>query len=283
MQAYKQIADLRQAVHIQKQHKSTIGLVPTMGNLHEGHLALVQEAKQHCDFVICSLFVNPLQFGANEDLNAYPRTLDADIAKLKGCEVDCLFHPTAQEIYPHGIKSQTIVSVPGLGMEHCGKSRPGHFDGVTTVVSKLFNICLPDQAFFGLKDYQQYLVICAMVQDLHFPIKITGVETHRESSGLAMSSRNNYLSDEQRQQAPLLYQTLVNTANQLKAGNRDFRTLEKSAKQTLTDATIKPDYFSICSATTLQPAKQTDPEIVILGAILLGKTRLIDNIRIRLS
>lgn len=283
MHSFNKIANLREQVQIQKELGQIIGLVPTMGNLHKGHLKLVEKAKQQCDFVICSIFVNPLQFGPNEDLAAYPRTLENDKKLLIDKNCDCLFNPSIEEIYPQGTESQAIVSVPGLTQDYCGKSRPGHFDGVTTVVSRLFNICQPDRAYFGLKDYQQFLVIKRLIQDLHYPIEIIGVETQREENGLAMSSRNNYLTEQQRQLAPFFNQTLRALADKLTSGEKGFSALENNAKQELESKGIVPDYIAICNSTTLRPASTSDQELVILGAILLGKSRLIDNILVQLK
>lgn len=283
MQIYSKIIDLQQALLGLRKDDRSVGIVPTMGNLHAGHLKLINTAKENCDFVICTIFVNPLQFGPNEDLDAYPRTLSRDIQRLKEIDCDCLFHPESDELYPLGIQSQTKVTVPDLGLRHCGQSRPGHFDGVTTVVNKLFNICQPSRAFFGLKDYQQYLLIRKMASDLHMPIEIIGVETHREPSGLAMSSRNTYLDQQQLQVAPVLYRTLVNTADRLKSGDHDFLDLEAKAKQSLVTGGVQPDYFAICNSETLLPAISSDKNIVILAAAYVGKSRLIDNVRLSLS
>jgi len=283
LQSCTEITSLRAQIKQLKSQGKTIGLVPTMGNLHAGHLKLVVDAKQQCDWVICSIFVNPMQFGPDEDLDAYPRSLEKDIAGLVETGCDCLFTPEVSEIYPQGLQSQTVVSVPELGTSHCGSSRPGHFDGVTTVVSKLFNICQPDVALFGLKDYQQFLIIQKMVADLLFPIKLIGVDTERETDGLAISSRNNYLSREQRQIAPALYRTLRDTREQLANGDKNFRSLEASARTVLSEAGLKPDYFAICNASSLQPARTEDIELVVLAAAFLGKARLIDNIRVSLD
>jgi pantoate--beta-alanine ligase len=251
-----------------------------MGNLHAGHLKLVEQARQCCDHVITSIFVNPMQFGHNEDLDAYPRTLEADAAALASAGCDELFAPSPAEIYPQqSLTAHTVVSVPGLTARHCGASRPGHFDGVSTVVCKLFNIVRPDVAVFGLKDYQQYLIICKMVEDLCFQLKIRGVETQRESSGLALSSRNSYLSATQREQASKLYQLLQHTRDAIQAGSDTFSDLERRAFQHLQQADFKPDYFAICNAQTLLPPSPDDHDLVILLAAYLGTTRLIDNIR----
>jgi pantoate--beta-alanine ligase len=202
---------------------------------------------------------------------------------LESCQCDLLFHPDAAELYPHGLDRQSLVTVPELGQDFCGKSRPGHFEGVSTVVAKLFNLCQPDQAFFGLKDYQQYLVVRRMVDDLHFPVWVTGVETEREADGLAMSSRNNYLSVDQRALAPAIHATLVATASRIEAGENDFSSLEEKAQERLVASQLRPDYFAVSNANTLQRANVADRELVILAAAYLGKTRLIDNIRLTLK
>jgi pantoate--beta-alanine ligase len=283
LRSFTEIADLQAAVKKLKSQGKVIGLVPTMGNLHAGHLKLVAQARQQCDWVICSIFVNPMQFGPGEDLDAYPRSLDQDKAGLLSTGCDCLFYPPVSEIYPEGLRNQTIVAVPELGTAYCGSSRPGHFDGVTTVVSKLFNICQPDIAFFGLKDYQQYLIIQKMVADLLFPIALVGVETERETDGLAISSRNIYLTPAQRQLAPALYRTLQATSAALTAGNRDFIALQESGCERLREAGLQPDYLAICHAGTLEPASERDRNLVILAAAYLGRARLIDNVRVILE
>jgi len=254
--------------------------VPTMGNLHEGHLQLIRQAKDRYDFIVCSIFVNPLQFGENEDLDAYPRTLEADCESLRAENCDCVFLPSVEEIYGNALEQQTSVNVPGLTENFCGSSRPGHFDGVATVVTKLFNIVQPDAAFFGLKDYQQFLVIKKMTKDLALEIAIHGIETHREESGLAMSSRNNYLSEQQRQQAAGLYRCLQNCAEKIQQGETDFQRLEEAARRELQQASLEPDYLQICDADTLLPPSLDTEHIAILGAVFIGKSRLIDNIRL---
>jgi pantoate--beta-alanine ligase len=283
LRSFTEIADLRTAVTKLKSQGKIIGLVPTMGNLHAGHLKLVAQARQQCDWVICSIFVNPMQFGPGEDLESYPRTLDQDKAGLLSTGCDCLFYPSISEIYPQGLRTQTVVAVPELGTAYCGSSRPGHFDGVTTVVSKLFHICQPDIAFFGLKDYQQYLIIQKMVSDLLFPVALVGVETEREADGLAISSRNNYLTPAQRRLAPTLYLTLQATRAALTAGDRDFIALQESGCARLREAGLQPDYLAISNATTLEPAGEDDRNLVILGAAFLGRARLIDNVRVTLQ
>lgn len=261
----------------------TIGLVPTMGNLHAGHLKLIDSAKRNSDFVVCTVFINPLQFGPDEDLSVYPRTLDEDTRKLAAARCDCLFAPSVKELYGSNIQHQTTVHVPELTGMLCGKSRPGHFDGVATVVNKLFNLVRPDTAFFGLKDYQQLLVIRKMNVDLGLGVEVFGIETQRESSGLALSSRNNALSAEQRERASLIYQCLVDTADQIKLGKKNFTDLEQSATLCLQEAGIETDYFSVCEAGNLQAATERSTELVILAAAQVGSSRLIDNIRLDLD
>jgi len=259
---------------------NTLGFVPTMGNLHAGHLSLVSRARGEHDLVVVSIFVNPLQFGANEDLDSYPRTLDADTAALIAAGCDFLFLPSAAELYGDDMQASTRVQVPELGTHYCGASRPGHFDGVTTVVTKLFNIVQPDAAYFGLKDYQQFSIIRKMVDDLALPVSVHGIETAREASGLALSSRNGYLSAEQKTVAPLLYQTIKGIGDALAAGDQDFKRLIQAGKQQLQDAGLQPDYLAIANSATLRPATQEDSHLVILAAAFLGSTRLIDNLRV---
>jgi len=283
MQTQKKIKDLRQILKTARSQSKSIALVPTMGNLHEGHLQLIRQARDRYDFIVCSIFVNPLQFGEGEDLAAYPRTLEADRESLRSENCDCLFLPNVKEIYGDGLEQQTSINVPGLTENFCGISRPGHFEGVATVVSKLFNIVHPDAAFFGLKDYQQFLVIRKLTHDLAFDIAIHGIETHREKSGLAMSSRNNYLSQQHRKQAANLYRCLQSCAEQIQQGNAEFQQLEKAAKQELKQASLEPDYFQVCDADTLQLPSTDTQHIAILGAVFVGKSRLIDNIRFQHS
>lgn len=260
-----------------------IAVVPTMGNLHRGHIRLVETAVERADYVVSTIFVNPMQFGRNEDLATYPRTPDADIEKLAAAGCHCLFAPPVGDIYPGGLEQHTVVSVPGISERHCGSSRPGHFDGVATVVSKLFNIVAPDIAVFGLKDYQQFQVIHKMTSDLCFGIDIIGVATERDSDGLALSSRNGYLSQSEKQTALNLSRTLGHMAQRIKDGERDYRVLEQEAQQTFIANGIKPDYFNICQADTLTPATAADQQLVILTAAFVGATRLIDNIEVSLS
>lgn len=274
------VAALRAQITTWRQSGERIAFVPTMGNLHNGHFKLVDIARQHADRVICSIFVNPMQFGKNEDLDKYPRTLDADIAGLTAHQADALFTPTPEIMYPRGLDVQSYVEVPLLGDLHCGASRAGHFRGVSTVVSKLFNLVQPDVACFGQKDYQQLAIIRQMVTDLSFPIEIIGVPTERAADGLALSSRNGYLSVEQRQQAPALYQILQQTKAAIAAGQHDYRALERQAKADLSAAGFQPDYFNISHQQTLTLAQSANEPKVILAAAALGNTRLIDNLEV---
>ncbi|WP_206483283.1 pantoate--beta-alanine ligase [Thalassotalea sp. G2M2-11] len=281
MKTVSQIDELRQIIKAWHQQGLTVAFVPTMGNLHAGHISLVTEAHKHADKVVASIFVNPMQFGANEDIDSYPRTLADDQKKLTEANTDLLFTPTAEIIYPKGLDKQSYVEVPNVSEGYCGESRPGHFRGVATVVCKLFNLVQPDVACFGLKDYQQVQVIQTMVEDLSMPIKIIPVATAREASGLALSSRNGYLTDEEKKIAPALSQNIQWLAEQLKHNN-DFIGLAKKAASFIDNAGLKTDYIHICHASTLQPASEDDHELVILAAAHCGKARLIDNLQVTL-
>jgi pantoate--beta-alanine ligase len=255
-----------------------VALVPTMGNLHQGHLALVDLAREHAERVIVTIFVNPIQFGEGEDFDDYPRTLERDQRRLKKTPADLIFAPAVETMYPFGLDMATRVAVPGLTDNFCGASRPGHFDGVTTVVARLFAMVMPDVAVFGQKDYQQQLVIRHMTEDLSLPIAVITGETVRDEDGLALSSRNNYLSDEERATAPLLYATLSAVGADLQNGRRDFAGLEQEANARLDEAGFKVDYFAVRRAQNLEPPDRDCDELVLLVAAKLGKTRLIDNI-----
>ena len=283
MNVVRTIADLRAAVARARGDGKRIGFVPTMGNLHAGHIALVKKAGQRAEFVVASIFVNPLQFGPNEDLDSYPRTLAADQERLVEAGCHLLFAPSVEEMYPHGQNMQTIVRVPGVSEGLCGGSRPGHFDGVSTVVSKLFNMVLPDLAVFGQKDFQQLAVIRTMVRDLNMPVQIIGEPIVRAEDGLALSSRNGYLSADERATAPVLHRTLQQLANAIRAGERDYSTLLDSGKQTLQAAGLRPDYLEIRNALDLRPVTADSHEIVILAAAFLGKTRLLDNLLVDIA
>ena len=271
---------LRAQIAAWRKNGETIAFVPTMGNLHDGHLKLVDVAKSRADRVIASIFVNPMQFGKNEDLDKYPRTLDADCAGLTAHQADALFTPTPELMYPRGLDVQTYVEVPQLGDLHCGASRAGHFRGVSTIVCKLFNLVQPDIACFGMKDYQQLAVIRQMVVDLSMPIEIVGVPTERASDGLALSSRNGYLTPEQRVTAPKLYQLLQQLRASILAGNHDYRALEQQTKTDLTKAGFTPDYVDISDQADLTLANDAQQNKVILAAAWLGTTRLIDNLEV---
>lgn len=281
MQTFETRSDLQAALAAARKSGHSIGLVPTMGNLHGGHLALVTAAKQQCDFVLTTIFVNPTQFGADEDLDNYPRTLDTDLEQLSASQCDGVFIPSVTEMYPVGIDKQTLITVPGFSEDHCGKSRPGHFDGVCTVVCKFFNLTMPDLAFFGEKDFQQLQVIRKMTADLCLPVTIVGVPTVRTDTGLAMSSRNNYLDPAQLEIAAHLYATLKTTAQRLEAGDKNIGGLEQEAKEQLTTADLKVDYYTVCNASTLLPADRDDKHLVVLAAAFIGRTRLIDNIQVK--
>ena len=282
MQVINSVAQLRKVIQHARDRDESIGFVPTMGNLHAGHISLVDEAKKHADFVIASIFINPMQFGANEDIESYPRTLEVDQEKLIAAGTDLLFTPTPNVIYPKGLENQSFVEVPDVSAGSCGESRPGHFRGVSTVVCKLFNIVQPDVACFGLKDYQQVQVIRTMVEDLSMPIKIIPVETMREPSGLAMSSRNGYLTEEELAVAPKFNQALRNLASKLENGEQSFDELLEEAKKEIDSTAFETDYINICHARTLAPAQSSDKSLVILAAAHLGKARLIDNIQVEL-
>ncbi len=283
MNTVKTVRELRAAVARARGEGKRIAFVPTMGNLHSGHAALVTKAAQRADFVVASIFVNPLQFGPNEDLDKYPRTLVADQEKLLQAGCHLLFAPTADEMYPDGMGVQTRVSVPHLSEGLCGASRPGHFEGVATVVSKLFNMVQPDLAVFGQKDFQQLAVIRALVRDLNMPIQIIGEPTVRADDGLALSSRNGYLNAEQRAAAPAVYRTLNQLAEAIRQGRHDYPALIAEGQQALIAAGFKPDYLEVRQALNLRPATAEDRDLVILVAAVLGSTRLIDNLHLNLD
>lgn len=264
-----------------RQQVGKVAFVPTMGNLHEGHLALVQRAKQEAEQVVVSIFVNRLQFGQGEDFDRYPRTLEADAQKLEQAGAAVLFAPDEAQLYPR-VTQQYQIAPPYLQNELCGAFRPNHFQGVATVVGKLFNIVCPDVACFGKKDYQQLAIIQGMVEDLNFPVQIIPVDTGRSEDGLALSSRNQYLSDQERKEAPRLYAQLCWIVQELKAGNSNFASLERQATQVLTENGWKVDYVEIREAKQLNVARLGDQHLVVLAAARLGTTRLIDNLEINL-
>jgi pantoate--beta-alanine ligase len=249
-----------------------------MGNLHEGHLALMKLAREHALCVVSSIFVNRLQFGPTEDFAKYPHTLEEDCAKLKSCGVDVVFAPDENVLYP--VPQQVMVDLPPVANELCGKFRLGHFRGVATVVLKLFNIVQPQIAVFGKKDYQQLFIIREMVRELNLPIEIIAAETERDADGLALSSRNGYLSAAERIEAVRLYRTLVYIKECIEAGERDFGGLQKKAEKTLDSHGWRVDYVAVRKSSTLEPAQTGDKSLVVLSAAWLGKTRLIDNLEV---
>ena len=277
------INELRTSLELLKKAGKTIGLVPTMGNLHDGHINLVKESLEKNDYTVVSIFVNPLQFNPNEDLETYPRTIEEDKEKLRACGCDFLFIPTTQEFYPETLYPHTLVKVPGLSDILCGLERPGHFEGVCTVVTKLLNIVNPDNAYFGLKDYQQYLIVKKMTKDLMIDTRIVGLEIVRDAGGLALSSRNGFLSDHELQKARQIYHSLQKTAKRIYRSEAKFRDLETLAHQELLDAGLTPEYFVIRNSESLKSATPEDPNLIILVAASLGSVRLIDNIRISLA
>lgn len=289
MKIIETVEQIRQYITHQKRQNKTIGFVPTMGNLHEGHLNLVKTAKAKADIVAVSIFVNPMQFGVNEDLASYPRTLPADTRELEALGVDILFMPTPDIIYPKGLEQQTFVEVPNVSALFCGHSRPVHFRGVTTVVNKLFNLVQPDFACFGEKDFQQLSLIKLMVEDLSLPIHILAVPTAREPSGLAKSSRNGYLSETEKQQATVLFEALQYAAQQIEIDNQFkishqaeidnplFLSIKNEIQQRIHQAGLTPDYVEIVDAHNLQTISQSTTQVVVLLAAYIGKTRLIDN------
>ncbi len=290
MQVFKTAHDLSQALATQ----NAIAFVPTMGNLHAGHIQLVELAKTKNACVVVSIFVNPLQFGANEDLENYPRSLDADLEKLKAAGADIVFTPSEQEIYPNfdALTNQThqsiSINLPSVANELCGEARPGHFSGMATVVLKLFNLVFFNSAktkiaIFGKKDFQQLFIIRDLVKQFNMPIEIIAGNIRREADGLAMSSRNGYLTLAQKLEAPSLYRALGLLVDAINKGNADFASLEAKTTQFLIQRDWIVDYISIRSAETLLPAKSTDLKLILLGAARLGTTRLIDNIEFTLK
>jgi pantoate--beta-alanine ligase len=276
------VAEIRREVAAWRAKGESVAFVATMGNLHSGHLDLVAEAKAKADRVVASIFVNPLQFGPNEDFDRYPRTLPDDCAKLDPAGCDLVFAPSVDEMYPRGRNNIAQVSVPGISKLLEGEFRPGFFEGVATVVSILLHIVQPDFAMFGRKDFQQYLVVRRMVAELHIPLQIVGVPTRREPDGLAMSSRNQYLDQHERSLAPGLYRALSAVAQRLRTGSRDFHALEEEAKKVLEHQGFKPQYLVIRDADDLGAPRADGQAWVLLVAAHLGRTRLIDNLEIQL-
>ena len=282
MKIFHTINGFRNNLSVDRCQGFRIGLVPTMGNLHDGHLALLEQSKQTNDITVCSIFVNALQFNLNEDWDKYPRTYDTDCEKLRNAGCDYLFHPDDTEMYPNGLDTQSRVICPTMTDVLCGASRPGHFEGVTTVVSKLFNIVQPDEAIFGIKDYQQLAVIRRMVEDLCLPIKISEAPIYRESDGLAMSSRNRYISENERPRVTILKESLDWIATQITSGNRNFSELEFEAKRRIEKEGFSVDYITCSQSKTLELAANDDIEITVLGAMFTESARLIDNVSVRM-
>ncbi|MGC7890464.1 pantoate--beta-alanine ligase [Vibrio anguillarum] len=277
MQTFADISALREQIKQYKREGRRVAFVPTMGNLHEGHLTLVRKAREEGNVVVVSIFVNPMQFDRADDLNNYPRTLDEDLTKLNAEAVDLVFTPTPEIMYPQGLEKQTFVEVPGLSHMLEGASRPGHFRGVATIVAKLFNIVQPNVACFGEKDFQQLAVIRQMVSDLCMDIEIVGVPTVREMDGLAMSSRNGLLTLDERQRAPVLARTMRWISSALRGGRDDYASIIEDASDQLRAAGLQPDELFIRDAKTLQLISNETTQAVILVSAFLGKVRLIDN------
>lgn len=282
MKTFTNAGDLGAAVARWKDASETVAFVPTMGNLHQGHMALVDLARERADRIVVSIFVNPLQFGPQEDYLSYPRTQDEDSALLVDADVDALYLPTVEEIYPNGEKTATFVEVPEISGILCGAFRPGHFRGVATVVAKLFNLVRPQLAVFGAKDFQQLVVIRRMTADLCFPIQIVPCPTGRETDGLAMSSRNRYLTEDERETAPALFQSLSDAAAALREGDRAHDEIAATAVKQLSHVGFRPEYFEIRDASTLALPAADCRELVVLAAAWLGRARLIDNVRVDL-
>ncbi len=282
MQIVQSVPALRQSVRLWREQSLSVAFVPTMGNLHAGHIKLVEEARGLADRVAASIFVNPSQFGAGEDFAAYPRTPEEDAAQLAAAGTDLLFLPPVEALYPSDPAAMAFVEVPGLSSDLCGRFRPGHFRGVATVVCKLLNQVQPDVAVFGEKDYQQLAIIRRMVADLDIPARIHGVPTVREASGLALSSRNAYLAPEEKSRAAQVYANLLEAAEELRRGARDFARIERERSAALAARGFQPDYFAIRRQADLAPPVPDDTRLVILVAARLGKARLIDNLRVDL-
>jgi pantoate--beta-alanine ligase len=280
METITRIRALRERVSTWRQLGLTVGFVPTMGNLHQGHMSLIDEARRRTDRVIVSIFVNPSQFGPTEDYALYPRTLAEDTELLDTALVDLLFHPEVAEMYPGGHERGAVVDVPQLSGILCGAFRPGHFVGVATVVTKLLGIVQPHVAVFGEKDYQQLAIVKRVVEDLCLPVEIVGAATLREPDGLAMSSRNRYLTPAERETAPALHRALLGAQQRIAAGDRNLEAIEQSGTRALEAAGFVPQYFAIVDAETLQAPDAGARELVILTAAKLGKARLIDNVRV---
>ena len=281
METVTTIAAVRERVRRWRTEGRRVAFVPTMGNLHPGHVSLIEAARSHGDRFIASIFVNPMQFGPNEDFAHYPRTPAQDARMLADAGCNLMFMPDVVEIYPNGSERATRIDVPGLSSILDGEFRPGHFEGVATVVAKLFHIVEPDVAVFGEKDFQQLTIIRRLVTDLCMPITIIAAPTVRDPDGLAMSSRNQYLTDEERRKAPVIHQTLLSAVERLRAGDRDFLAIERTGLEALERAGFRPDYFSIRRADDLSVPSGDTRHLVVLTAARLGRARLIDNLQLR--
>jgi pantoate--beta-alanine ligase len=280
METVTTIAAVRERVRAWHREGQRVAFVPTMGNLHPGHVSLIEAARKHGDRFVSSIFVNPMQFGPNEDFAHYPRTPTQDEQMLAEAGCNLMFMPDVAEIYPNGSQTATRIDVPGLSRVLCGEFRPGHFEGVATIVAKLFHIVEPDVAVFGEKDFQQLTVIRRMVADLCIPVQVIGAPTVRDADGLAMSSRNQYLSAEERRIAPRIHQILTATAQRLQAGDNEFASLERAGSRELEAAGMRPDYFAIRQAVDLSVPQAQTSQLVVLIAARLGKARLIDNVQV---
>jgi pantoate--beta-alanine ligase len=281
MQTLTTIAEVRAVTGAWRRQGERIALVPTLGNLHRGHRSLMEEAARHAQHVVVSVFVNPTQFGPGEDYARYPRTPEADAALCRDAGVALVFAPGVEELYPGGVAAALRIEVPRLGEILCGASRPGHFSGVATVVAKLFNAVQPDVAVFGEKDFQQLMVIRRLVASLHFPIEIVGAPIVREPDGLALSSRNQYLTAEERSRAPRLFRCLQRAAAALEGGEDDYRALEAQAAAGLEEAGFRLDYVAIRRAVDLDLPAAGERDLAVLAAACLGRARLIDNVRVQ--
>ena len=283
MKTFHTVTELRAALKVERLQDKSIVFVPTMGNLHDGHMSLIRRATKEGDVIVSSIFVNPMQFSANEDLERYPKTLEEDKRLLEANGCHYLFAPDALEMYPDGKRSQTQIEVVGLSDILCGASRPGHFVGVSTVVTKLFNMVQPDCAIFGNKDFQQLKVIEDMVRDLSSNVRVLGVDTARNDDGLAMSSRNGYLTEEERRIAPTMYQTLLWAKEALITNSASHENIREQAQKKLEVAGFRRDYFEIRAQDNLQTPSEEEKSLVILAAAYLGSARLIDNLRLELA
>ncbi|MEE4184665.1 MAG: pantoate--beta-alanine ligase [Gammaproteobacteria bacterium] len=277
------VGELRELVEGWREAGDSVALVPTMGNLHKGHISLVELAAQHAEHVIVSVFVNPTQFGPQEDFAEYPRTPEMDARRLARAQVDVLFAPDVEAMYPGGVESACQVIVPGLSDELCGADRAGHFVGVTSVVARLFNICAPTAAVFGQKDYQQLVILRRMVRDLHMPVQIIAGPIVRAENGLALSSRNGFLSAAEQDQAAAIYAALRATRVALEAGQTDYGALESAAAAQIAAAGLHPDYVAIRRAGDLRPPRGDSKRLAVLAAARCGKVRLIDNVLVDLQ